>query len=347
MKTTLSLILLGLLLSSCNAQTENKQDSSEIEVINAVQNWADENDSIPNRVLDQTTINQLRDSGKTINNLKEGFWLEYSIDSTNYNKKAKVAMGSKSFDFELGLKLLKDAGEYIANKRTGKWIQYESFDTKLPISWNRNKTTEYKNGVRNGQEIEFQGYGEEYQRPLAIQHFANGVEDGIGSYYYSNRPYNLRWDIIYKQGIMYVTKQYYESGKMEWTKIDTIINKTTGIYFKQFYENGNLKQSGFFINDTTCEGVLTGYYKNGKIESLTTYKNGNIDGTYKYYYDNGQLWAKRKYSNGKLLEVISNFDPNGKAREKGSLKNGNGTLIMYDDDGNQMEAKEYLNGKPK
>ena len=52
-----------------------------------------------------------------------------------------------------------------------------------------------------------------------------------------------------------------------------------------------------------------------------------------------------EYNNGKPWKAISNFDQKGIRRDAGSLKDGNGTLILYNEDGTVRETLTYRNGE--
>jgi antitoxin component YwqK of YwqJK toxin-antitoxin module len=52
-----------------------------------------------------------------------------------------------------------------------------------------------------------------------------------------------------------------------------------------------------------------------------------------------------EYKNGKSWKVISNFDNKGNKRNPGTLNNGNGTLILYNEDGSIRETLTYKNGE--
>ena len=51
------------------------------------------------------------------------------------------------------------------------------------------------------------------------------------------------------------------------------------------------------------------------------------------------------YADGKLISIISCFDGNGKQLDKGTLKDGNGTLNLYDIDGNLLEVQNFKDGE--
>jgi antitoxin component YwqK of YwqJK toxin-antitoxin module len=45
------------------------------------------------------------------------------------------------------------------------------------------------------------------------------------------------------------------------------------------------------------------------------------------------------------MDIVSNYDRNGEPQHKGSLKNGYGTIILYDENGEKKGIERYKNGK--
>lgn len=89
------------------------------------------------------------------------------------------------------------------------------------------------------------------------------------------------------------------------------------------------------------------YYANGHLQSTAFYNDTLLEGKYSYFHDNGKLWTERIYKQGKLLEVLNNFDRLGKKGNPGTLKNGNGRLYLYNEEGRIVESIEYVDGMPK
>jgi antitoxin component YwqK of YwqJK toxin-antitoxin module len=127
--------------------------------------------------------------------------------------------------------------------------------------------------------------------------------------------------------------------------IDTMLGNEKFIFQKAFYENGAVKQTGFYSPDTIMQGKWINYYPNEKVESITNYANGLKDGFFKSYHENGQLWTVTRYSKNKTMDIVSNYDRNGEPQRKGSLKNGYGTIILYDENGEKKGIERYKNGK--
>jgi antitoxin component YwqK of YwqJK toxin-antitoxin module len=145
----------------------------------------------------------------------------------------------------------------------------------------------------------------------------------------------------------------WDNGNPKITK--EIINKAEDKFVvTEFYRDGNLKNKTnykagkldgvvkFFDED----GYLSTekYYKAGMLESEYNYKFGKLNGPEKIYHSNGQLWTERTLYNGLPWEVVSNFDSLGKPMDPGTLKEGFGTINLYDAKGNLKETKKYKEG---
>jgi hypothetical protein len=61
-------------------------------------------------------------------------------------------------------------------------------------------------------------------------------------------------------------------------------------------------------------------------------------------YDNGNVWTERIYKNGLLMEVLFNKSIDGSNQEKGTIKKGNGTMLIYDKSSNLVGEFHVKNG---
>ena len=114
--------------------------------------------------------------------------------------------------------------------------------------------------------------------------------------------------------------------------------------YKKFYKNGNVMSLSYYDGFTPV-GKWTEYYENGKVLKEFNHENGKPNGVCKYYYDNGQLWTERILKDSENWTVISNFDKKGNPLDAGTLKNGNGTLKLYNEQGELTNTLTYENGK--
>ena len=70
-----------------------------------------------------------------------------------------------------------------------------------------------------------------------------------------------------------------------------------------------------------------------------------FNGQRKYYYPSGKLWVESVVKDGRPWTVIANYTSEGKKRDPGTLREGNGTMIFYNDDGTVRETTKYKNGE--
>jgi antitoxin component YwqK of YwqJK toxin-antitoxin module len=99
---------------------------------------------------------------------------------------------------------------------------------------------------------------------------------------------------------------------------------------------------GEYVNDM-LEGFLK-FYDRGKLIAKIAIKHDIFDGVYTSYHDNGTVWSELLIRQGKRMEILSNYSSDGKSMPKGTLKNGSGTVIRYDEKGNQIAIDHYKNG---
>ena len=72
--------------------------------------------------------------------------------------------------------------------------------------------------------------------------------------------------------------------------------------------------------DELLTGRLIEKNDNGKLHSISTYKNGRLDGLTEYYNDEGQVIRRFKFKNGKPISAEL-FDKNGELIENWENKN--------------------------
>lgn len=140
----------------------------------------------------------------------------------------------------------------------------------------------------------------------------------------------------------YVERTYFKSGKLE--KEVPYKNGLINGLAKSYYENGQLKEVTAVVNDQG-HGLTERYYENGNLMEELNMANGQFHGIRRYYHPNGILWSVEEYKNGMPWNAIVNYTDKGVKRPQGTLKNGTGTLIFYDDSGAVSETLKFVNGQ--
>lgn len=73
-------------------------------------------------------------------------------------------------------------------------------------------------------------------------------------------------------------------------------------------------------------------------------QSGKLDGIQKYSYTNGNLFAEYDFVSDKLWNVITLKDIDGNLLPHGNFKDGNGTLIIYNDSAQIVKKANYMTG---
>ena len=162
------------------------------------------------------------------------------------------------------------------------------------------------------------------------------------------KTYTLRGTLVefqtYKDDSLNgIARTYWIDGKKIMDE-KQYFNGTSKYVQKEFYDNGKVKIERPYEN-----GKLTGtgrnFYEDGTIEQEVNLKNGKMDGIRKYYFPNGQLWIEEIYKDDKNWTVVANYTDKGVKRNPGTLKNGNGTIIYYNEDGTIWKTSTFVNGE--
>jgi antitoxin component YwqK of YwqJK toxin-antitoxin module len=111
-----------------------------------------------------------------------------------------------------------------------------------------------------------------------------------------------------------------------------------------YYADGKIRLVKTYINDT-LQGAYTAYYENGTILETGNFHDGLRDGKILTYHDNGKIWVEIEYLDASIMNIKMNLDKNGLALDKGTLKNGNGTLINYDEEGKPVSIRHFIYGE--
>ena len=179
---------------------------------------------------------------------------------------------------------------------------------------------------------------------IRTQQYQNDSLNGLSRDYWIDGKTIMEEREFFKGSSKYIVRTFYKSGKPEAEQ--SYENGFVNGFSKKYYENGKLSEN-ITIKGGTPDGPAKRYYEDGTIKEEVTFAHGQFSNVRKYYYPNGKLWIEQEYNDGLPWTVISNYDETGNKRNAGTLKNGNGTLILYNEDGTVRETLTYENGKEK
>lgn len=238
------------------------------------------------------------------------------------------------------------------DNKHGKWIYfYETGEAK--------REENYRNGILHGFVKEFDEKGnlrsiskyengilqkdaeETKQFEIRYDYYPDGRVKIVGSYH-NNLPDGVR-------------REYGKDGKLERSYIfnegimiaEGIINEKglrQGL-FKEFYENGQKKSEGEYLNSKKV-GEWVYYYPDGKIEQRGRFdRNGKPDGEWIWYYNNGNIWRQENYLSGEREGEYREFDVNGREIVKGQYIENEETGVWIYEIFEVRETGKYLDGQ--
>lgn len=217
----------------------------------------------------------------------------------------------------------------------------------------------YDNGVQTGR---------------SVTYFPNGNKDYEVEYADdSKHGYSISW---YMHGPVQLEGWYQEGSKQgTWLEYDEMGNlhaKTTYLnddingYREEYHPNGKKTNiahyhvgwiQDFIQFDTTgkeinrCEfkngsGKIRSVMINGKLYAEGEYKNGDLDGPYKFYYPDGTISSFQFYKGGLLDSTLRSYYHGGKVSTEGNYKLGNkvGVWKHYLEDGKLDYVENYVDG---
>lgn len=115
-----------------------------------------------------------------------------------------------------------------------------------------------------------------------------------------------------------------------------------------YYLSGKLQTEGVMLTDDpeTWDGVITGYFENGKKQFEETWKDGHRDGTMHYWHENGKQQAEIPWRDGKQNGMVRYWYENGEKQAEAPFVNGqrHGTVQFWDETG-KLSVTEWENGK--
>ena len=208
-------------------------------------------------------------------------------------------------------------GQYLGGKKHGKWFRYYQ-NGNLMIS------AFYIQDKKHGK----WEYFYDDKRPKAEISFNRSKKIGI-------------WKSWFYDGFIQATIEQ---------ATDSSLEKHTRFYSTENLLAGSAKPQVHF--SVEIEDSETGqiehhlkYYRNGKLHEKFSRKNEDFIGMYESYYFTGLPWRKMKYEEGERLVSIYKYqNPVGRDADRGTFREGNGTLLTYNSNGDLYSKVDYNNG---
>ncbi len=138
---------------------------------------------------------------------------------------------------------------------------------------------------------------------------------------------------------------FYENGNIE--RIEEYILGELNEEYKIYFETGEIKIKGSMKYDK-MNGMWKSYYKNGNIQMESNYSMGKLsNGIVKEFYESGEIKSECPIRMGEVFGDYVLYDKEGRKVYKYFFRDGkkNGSEIMYDINGEEINKIEYVNGR--
>ncbi|MCW3085526.1 MAG: hypothetical protein JWP12_2892 [Bacteroidetes bacterium] len=241
---------------------------------------------------------------------------------------------------------------FIKNEKNPKWAAELCRDVKAYferaakyIHANADYYKAYKNGIaENSSETPpdytfvKKNYVDNNRILSSVSEMKNGKKHGITTFYHKNVKPWACWE--YKDDVPWTVHYNHDSKGKELEK-GTLKEGNGTLY--SYKESGTLTKVYHYENGMQTKIEI--YYENGHLSQVSEISNGKYDGITTFYHKNGVLWAEWEYKNNVHWNVAFNYNDKSEAQEKGTLKDGTGTLYSYEDDGKLARIWHYENGE--
>jgi antitoxin component YwqK of YwqJK toxin-antitoxin module len=256
-----------------------------------------------------------------------------SVDTTSDHYQA--------FYYESGQ--LSSHGNLINGKPDGYWVTYHEngtlksvgnrVDFKLDSTWffysehgNLIKSINYKDDLKNGLSVTYDSIFK-----IRADYYVDDIRNGLSTSYYVDSSNSIKSTVNYFQGkedgkAFYFAKDGRVIGITEFNK---------GFIVSKEEINRLNKQE-------QPQGIWKDFYPNWRVKSERTYRNGLLNGYYKYYTPEGQLTKAELYVDG----VLQKADENDINFQIIPVYNSDGTMIQevtYNSIGQKDGIEKYYN----
>ena len=129
-----------------------------------------------------------------------------------------------------------------------------------------------------------------------------------------------RIQVAYFQDKPYTGKTFGYWHKSSQKRVETIFKDGKKVLETWWHKNGQKDEEMNFVK-SIWQGPVKGWYSNGQIKKVLNYKSG-------------------------FLMSVEVWKPNGEECPNTTLKDGNGVLFIYNDDGTVNTRTTYMDGLP-
>ena len=208
-------------------------------------------------------------------------------------------------------------------------VWYENGQKKAEFNW--------KDGRKNGLS---KGWYEDGQKERE-SYWKNGEMDGpfLSWHENGNKRVESNWKDGRKNGLSTV---WYESGQKK-TESNWKDGQKNG-HFSGWFENGQKNWESYW-KEGVKNGLWSGWYENGIKERESYWKDGVKEGLWNGWYKNGRKARESYWKNGKFISSVS-WKPNGEKCPFTDVKDGNGVVVRYCEEGGELSRLTYKDGEP-
>ena len=114
-------------------------------------------------------------------------------------------------------------------------------------------------------------------------------------------------------------------------------------WVKRMWDNGQVMHL-YSYKDGKRDGLETEWYENGRKKWEGNFRDGKENGLSTAWYENGRKKAEGNFKDDKIMSAEA-WKPNGEKCPVTNVKDGNGVVVFYYDDGTELSRSKYSNGK--
>ena len=196
--------------------------------------------------------------------------------------------------------------------------------------------SQYKDGRLDGLSTDWHENGQKWKEGTN----KNGKKSGLWTTWYENGQ--KRGEGNYKDNEKDgLSTTWYENGQ-KWWEGNYKDNEEDGLSTK-WYKNGQKQQEGNY-KEGNKDGVHTSWYENGQKEGESNWKDGKKDGLTTWWYKNEQKAREITHKDDQPVTALV-WKPNGEKCPVTNLKDGNGVLVYYFEDGTEKRRDTYKDGE--